>query len=72
MKKPLLPIRIRKLIGLVLMLLLIIFYALIIMRIAVSDWAPSNGFTEFMFYLITGLAWTIPAGAIIWWMQRPD
>jgi hypothetical protein len=24
------------------------------------------------FFAVTGLAWTIPAGAIIWWMSRPD
>jgi hypothetical protein len=22
--------------------------------------------------VIAGLVWVIPAGAIIWWMQRPD
>ena len=72
MRDPILPIRLRKLIGLCLMLVLIVVYALLIMVLAVRPWMPENGFVEFAFYLITGLAWTIPAGAIIWWMQRPD
>jgi hypothetical protein len=72
MSRPWLPIRVRKLIGLVLLLALLFFYALGIMTIAVSDWAPSGQVAMFFFYVVTGLIWTIPAGAIIWWMQRPD
>ena len=66
-----LPVRLRKFIGMLLLLIVLFFYAMIIMTIAVSEWMPSNGFIEFMFYLITGLAWTFPAGIIIWWMQKP-
>ncbi len=72
MKKPLLPLRLRKFIGMILLLLFLFFYALCIMLIAVNDYAPQNGFIEFLFYLVTGLLWTLPAGVIIWWMQRPD
>lgn len=66
-----LPVRLRKFIGMLLLLIVLFFYAMIVMTIAVSEWMPSNGFIEFMFYLITGLAWTFPAGIIIWWMQKP-
>ena len=71
-RKPWLPMRLRKLIGLVAMLALIIFYALIVMTIAVTTSVPENGIVEFFYYLITGIAWVVPAGAIIYWMQRPD
>ena len=64
--------RIRKLIGLVLMLALIIFYALIVMTVAVTTSVPDNGIVEFFYYLVTGVAWVAPAAAIIYWMQRPD
>jgi len=67
-----LPVRIRKFIGMLLLLIVLFFYAMIVMTIAVSGWMPANGFIEFMFYLITGLAWTFPAGIIIWWMQKPE
>ena len=70
--KPFFPMRVRKLIGLIGLLLLLFVYALIVMTIAVSGRAPQSGAAEFFFYLITGLAWTPPAAAIIWWMQRPD
>lgn len=71
-RAPILPLRLRKFIGMCLLLVVLIVYALVIMVIATSVWVPSNGFVEFIFYLVTGLAWIIPAGAIIWWMQRPD
>ncbi|MAI69234.1 MAG: DUF2842 domain-containing protein [PS1 clade bacterium] len=71
-RKPALPIRVRKLIGLILMLVLLFVYALIVMTIAVSGRVPQEGASEFFFYLITGLAWTPPAALIISWMQRPD
>ena len=70
--KPWLPIRIRKLIWLVLMLALIVFYAMVVMTVAVTTSVPENGLIEFFYYLITGIAWVVPAAAIIYWMQRPD
>jgi hypothetical protein len=70
--KPWLPIRIRKLIGLVLMLALIVFYAMIVMTVAVTTSVPENGLIEFFYYLVTGVAWVVPAAAIIYWMQRSD
>ncbi len=71
-RKPLLPIRIRKLLGLIGLLLLLFVYALIVMTVAVSGRVPQEGAAEFFFYFITGLVWTPPAAAIIWWMQLPD
>jgi peptidoglycan/LPS O-acetylase OafA/YrhL len=71
-RKPWLPMRLRKLIGLVAMLALIIFYALLVMTVAVTTSVPDNKAIEFTYYLITGIAWVLPAGAIIYWMQRPD
>ena len=71
-RKPWLPMRLRKLIGLVAMLVLIVFYALLVMPVAVTTSVPDNKWIEFFFYLITGIAWVLPAGAIIYWMQRPD
>ncbi len=71
-RKPWLPMRLRKLIGLIAMLVLIVVYALLVMTVAVTTSVPDNKAIEFVFYLITGIAWVLPAGAIIYWMQRPD
>ena len=63
--------RTRKLIGTILILIFLIFYALIVAAIANPILRDMGKFGEFLFYLITGLAWIFPAGIIIKWMQRP-
>ena len=42
------------------------------MRFAVSTSIPEDGVKQFFFYLVMGMAWVVPAGAIIYWMERPD
>lgn len=69
---PPLPQRLRKFIGMILIVILVFFYALLIAAMGVSTWFPENGFIEFLFYLIFGIGWCIPAGIIIWWMERPN
>ena len=71
-RPPLLPMRVRKFIGMILIVILVFFYALLIAAFGASTWMPSNKYIEFLFYMIAGMGWAIPAAAIIWWMQRPD
>ena len=71
-RKPWLPRRLRKFIGMVAILVFLFLYALIVMRFAVSTNIPESGVKQFFFYLPMGLSWVVPAGAIIYWMERPD
>lgn len=65
--------RTRKLLGTVALLVLIVVYALLAMTIAmVLQMQNANKLVEFAYYLIAGTLWTVPAGAIIWWMQRSE
>ncbi len=64
------PLRIRKLIGTVLLLVLIAVYALVVMVFA-STWLPKGGrWIELAFYMVAGLAWVPPAAWIVSWMHR--
>jgi hypothetical protein len=65
------PMRLKKLIGLVLLLLLILIYSLLVLRLAIDVLPGAGGFVEFLFYAIAGLAWVLPAGFLIKWMNRP-
>lgn len=66
-------IRTRKLIGTVALLALIVVYSLLAMAAAmILQMQSANKAIEFAYYILAGTLWTIPAGAIIWWMQRPD
>jgi hypothetical protein len=61
----------RKLAGTVLMLLLLIGYPLIGMLVYVSFLGAAPWWGAILYALVVGLAWAIPAAAIIRWMARP-
>ncbi|MEQ8745603.1 DUF2842 domain-containing protein [Pyruvatibacter sp.] len=65
------PMRIRKLIGLVVLLAFMFFYALLVMTIAVYR-LPEHMGAEIAYYLTAGILWAIPARYLIAWMQIPD
>lgn len=66
-----LSMRIRKLIGLVVLLAFMFLYAMLVMTIAVAR-LPENGVIEFVYFLVAGIIWAVPARYLILWMQRPD
>ena len=65
-------IRTRKLIGTILLLLFIALYAAAAMLAAIVLQVNASKLVELVFYVVAGLAWVIPAGLLIRWMQRPD
>lgn len=64
--------RTRKFIGAIALLIFLTVYALAAMLVAVALQVNASKLAEVLYYVIAGLAWTIPAGAIVWWMQQPD
>lgn len=64
--------RTRKLIGTVALLVLVIVYSLLAMATAIVLQVSDSKLIEIAYYVIAGLAWVIPAGVIVWWMQKPD
>lgn len=65
------PVRLKKLIGTVLLVLLVSVYAIVATVIAVAQLAESSAFVHLAYFLFTGLLWVLPAMAIISWMARP-
>lgn len=64
------PARLRSFIGAILLTLLVLIYPLIVMGLAVRILPEASKLVELLFYVVAGLAWVIPAGAIIKWMVR--
>ncbi len=62
------PIRLKKLIGTILLVLLVVIYAMVATVVAVAQFAESGPMTHFLFFLISGLLWILPAMAIIKWL----
>lgn len=66
------PIRLRKLIGTLALLVLVVVWALLAMGLAQSPAIHDNAALSVAYYVIAGLGWVLPAMPIVSWMGRPD
>ncbi|MBA2127640.1 DUF2842 domain-containing protein [Hyphomicrobium methylovorum] len=65
-------LRTRKFIGTIALFALVTVYALIALAVAiVLQVHEANKLVELVYYVVAGLLWVLPAGVIIWWMQKP-
>lgn len=65
------PVRIRKLIGAVALLVLVTVWALLAMAVAQFAFASNNSLVAWLFYVVAGLGWVLPAMPVVSWMSRP-
>jgi hypothetical protein len=66
------PLRLRKFIGAILLITLVVTWALVAMALAQSPAIKANGLIEVIYYVVAGLAWVLPAMPLVRWMSRPD
>ena len=66
------PGRLRKFIGAVLLLILVIVWTLVAMALAQSPFIFNNMFASIVYYVISGIGWVLPAMPIVSWMSRPN
>jgi Protein of unknown function (DUF2842) len=65
-------VRTRKLVGTVVLIVFLVFYAWMAMAIGSGRITEAHGLVQLVYFLVAGLLWVIPAGFLIRWMQRPD
>lgn len=65
-------VRTRKFIGTVVLIVFLSAYAILVMALAASQIIGTSRLIEGLFFFIAGLAWVVPAGFLIKWMQKPD
>jgi hypothetical protein len=66
------PIRLRKLVGAVVLIVLLVTWALVAMALAQSPVIKANGLIEVIYYVVAGLGWVLPAMPLVRWMSRPN
>ena len=66
------PQRLRKLIGAIVLIALVIVYSLVATAIATAKLADASPWTHLLYFMVSGLLWVLPAMAVISWMQKPD
>ncbi len=64
------PPRLKKLIGSVLLVALVIVYSMAATLVAVGRLAEAGSLVRFAYFLFTGLLWVLPAMWIIKWMSK--
>lgn len=62
--------RLKKLIGAVLMVVFVAFYALLVAALAPRILSGASKLVEMAFYVIAGLAWALPLLPLIRWMEK--
>ncbi|BDA84089.1 hypothetical protein Sa4125_16310 [Aureimonas sp. SA4125] len=62
-------IRMKKLIGTVVMIILVSLYAIFATAYASLYLANAGGWTHLAFFSLTGLLWVVPAMLLIRWME---
>jgi membrane protease YdiL (CAAX protease family) len=66
------PMRLRKFIGAIVLIALVVCWSLLAMALAQLPALKANKFVEFIYYVAAGLGWVLPAMPLIRWMSRPD
>jgi hypothetical protein len=66
------PIRLRKFIGAIALLVLVIVWALVAMALAQAPAIRDNAVLSVAYYVIAGLGWVLLAMPIVAWMSRRE
>ena len=65
-------IRTRKFIGTVILVLFLAVYAVVAMAFGAAQIVGASYIAQVIYFCVAGLAWVLPAGLLVRWMQRPD
>jgi hypothetical protein len=63
------PIRLRKLIGAIALIVLVVAWALAAMALAQAPAIKANGLLEVVYYVVAGLGWVPLAMPLVRWMS---
>jgi hypothetical protein len=66
------PIRLRKFIGAIALIVLVTAWSLIAMALAQLPIIKANGLVEVIYYVLAGLGWVLPGMLLVKWMSRAD
>lgn len=65
------PVRLKKFIGMMIIVALVVIYALVATTIAAYRLAESAWYVHLLYFLFSGVLWVVPAMFVIRWMERP-
>ena len=63
------PIRLKKLLGTIILIVLVVVYAVFATAYATVYLSESSGWVHLAYFLFSGLLWVVPAMFVIKWME---
>ena len=66
------PVRLKKFIGVILLIALVVLYALVATTVAVHRLGDSSALVHLAYFFFTGFLWVLPAMWVIKWMATPS
>lgn len=64
-------LRLKKLVGTIILILIVVIYPIFATAYASLHLAHSSGWVHLAFFAFTGLLWILPAMVVIHWMSGP-
>lgn len=64
------PYRLKKFIGMLILVALVVIYAIVATTIATYRLADSAWYVHLAFFALSGILWVVPAMFVISWMER--
>jgi multidrug transporter EmrE-like cation transporter len=66
------PVRLRKFIGAIALIVLVVVWTLVAMAVAQAPFIFDNMAASIAYYVLAGIGWVLPAMPIVSWMSRPS
>jgi hypothetical protein len=64
--------RLRTFVGTMALIVIVIVWAFVAMVLAQGPIHRMAALWQAAYYVVAGLGWVVPAGAVIWWIEQPD
>jgi hypothetical protein len=65
------PVRVRKFVGMLIIVAIVVLYALVATAVAVAFLGESAWYVHLAYFVLTGVLWVAPAMLVIKWMEKP-
>ena len=69
-KEQAMPVTLKKILGMIALVTLVVVYALVATAIATAHLGSSPWWVHMLYFFLTGILWVVPAMFIISWMIR--
>jgi len=64
--------RVRKFVGMYLLIFGLLAYVVLVVSLATAPWMPKHWAVQVLLFAVAGVAWAIPMRPFMAWVNKPD